>query len=84
MASGIRQAYSSIGDTSIYGEYAKVDDAIRGLEEAGLDEVTKSRLNMYGVAISQNIEAAAMDVYVGFRYFTCKDSRLVGVLNFCA
>lgn len=69
-ASGVRQSYSSLGDTSIYGEYAQVDDAIRGLREADLNEVTSSRLRMFGAAISQNVEAAGMDVYVGYRYYT--------------
>lgn len=69
-AFGLRRSYWSIGETSIYGEYAQVDDAINGLREADLREVTDSRLQMVGAAISQNIDAAAMDVYVGFRYYT--------------
>lgn len=77
-AFGIRQPYSSIGETSVYGEYAKVDDAISGLREADLDEVTDSRLQMFGAAISQRVDAAAMDVYVGFRYFTFD---VEGVIN---
>lgn len=40
---GIRRAFSSLGDTSVYGEYAQVDDAITGLNEAGITgEVTDS------------------------------------------
>jgi hypothetical protein len=69
-AFGIRRDYWSFGDTSIYGEFAQVDDAINGLREAGLREVTDSRLQMVGAAISQDIDAAGMDVYAGFRYFT--------------
>lgn len=68
-AFGQRWAYSWLGDTSIYGEYAQVDDAITGLREAGLREVTDSRLTMIGAAISQDIDAASMDVYAGFRYY---------------
>ncbi len=68
-ASGIRRAFSSIGDTSVYGEFAQVDDALTGLREAGLREVTDSRLQMVGAAISQNVDAAAMDVYMGVRHF---------------
>jgi hypothetical protein len=69
-AFGLRRAYWSIGDTSIYGEYAEVNDAITGLREADLREITDSKLRMVGAAISQDIEAAAMDVYLGFRYYT--------------
>lgn len=69
-ASGLRKRYTSLGDTSIYGEWARVDDAIAGLNEAGLGEVTDSRLEMVGAAICQNIDTAAMDVYLGFRHFS--------------
>ena len=69
-AYGIRRGFSSIGETTIYGEYAQVDDAITGLYEAGITgEVTDSRLTMFGAAISQNIDAAAIDVYAGFRMY---------------
>lgn len=77
-AFGVRRAYSSFGDTSIYGEYARVDDAITGLREADLREVTDSRLEMFGAAVSQNLDAAAMDLYAGFRYFTF-DTQGVGI-----
>lgn len=74
-AFGIRKRFSWLGDTTVYGEFARVDDAITGLREAGLDdgtnsEVTDSRMEMIGAAISQNIDAAAMDIYMGFRHFT--------------
>lgn len=68
-AFGLRRAYWSIGDTSIYGEYAHVDDAITGLREAGLRAVTDSSLQMFGAAISQDIDAAGMDLYAGFRTY---------------
>jgi hypothetical protein len=69
-AFGLRRQYWSLGDTSIYGEYAQVDDAITGLHEAGMDEVTDSTLQMFGFAISQDIDAAGMDLYAGFRFYT--------------
>lgn len=69
-ASGFRQRYSSLGETSIYGEWARVEDAITGLDQAGHREVTDSQLEMFGAAIVQNIDAAAMDVYAGFRHFS--------------
>lgn len=80
-ASGIRQRYSSLGETSIYGEWARVDDAITGLREAGHREVTDSQLEMVGAAIVQNIDGAAMDVYAGFRHFSFETTgvRVFGV-----
>lgn len=69
-AFGQRRAYFALGDTSVYGEYAQVDDAVTGLREGDVREVTRSKLTMLGAAICQDIDAAAMDVYAGFRYFT--------------
>lgn len=69
-AAGMRRGYWSIGDTSVYGEFARVDDAITGLREAGLREVTDSTLTMVGAAVSQDITAAGMDVYAGFRVYS--------------
>jgi hypothetical protein len=68
-ASGLRRQYWALGDTSIYGEYAQVEDAITGLHEAGMSEVTDSSLQMFGAAICQDIDAAGMDVYAGFRVY---------------
>ncbi len=68
-AFGLRRQYLAIGDTSVYGEYAHVDDAITGLHEAGMSEVTDSSLEMLGAAISQDIDAAGIDVYAGFRVY---------------
>ncbi|HWK39443.1 MAG TPA: hypothetical protein VNR88_11055, partial [Hyphomicrobium sp.] len=69
-AAGIRRGFWSMGDTSVYGEFAQVDDAIRGLREADLREVTKSRLTMVGAAVSQDITDAGMDIYAGFRLYS--------------
>ena len=68
-AFGLRRQYWAIGDTSVYGEYAQVDDAITGLHEAGLSEVTDSSLQMFGAAICQDIDAAGVDLYAGFRVY---------------
>ena len=68
-AFGLRRQYWALGDTSIYGEYAQVNDAITGLLEAGLSEVTDSTLEMYGAAISQDVDSAGMDIYAGVRVY---------------
>lgn len=68
-AFGMRRSYWSGGETSVYGEYAQVDDAITGLREADLREITSSKLQMVGAAVNQQVDDAAMEVYAGFRYF---------------
>jgi len=77
-AFGLRRHYWSIGDTSVYGEYARVQDAITGLREAGLHEVTDSTLEMLGAAISQDIDAAGMDVYAGVRVYSFDTEGALG------
>lgn len=73
-AGGFRKRYTWLGETSIYGEWAQVNDAITGLNEAGLSspsrEVTESQVEMVGAAINQNIDAAGIDLYAGFRHYS--------------
>lgn len=69
-SAGIRQKWTSLGDTTIYGEYAKGTDAINGRREAGFTgEVTDSEIMMLGFGIVQKINAASMDLYLGLRHF---------------
>jgi hypothetical protein len=73
-AGGFRKRYTWLGETSIYGEWAQVNDAITGLNEAGQStgtrEVTESQVEMVGAAMSQNIDAAGIDLYAGFRHYS--------------
>ncbi len=69
---GIRKRWSSLGETSVFGEYAKSEDALTGKSGAGaggFDETTSSELHMIGGGIVQEIEAANAELYVGFRHF---------------
>jgi hypothetical protein len=77
LAGGIRRNWFGIGNTSLYGEWAYSDDPITGLgfnftgvTSAGgvnLAEITSSRTNMWGLGVVQNIDAAAMELYVSYR-----------------
>ena len=70
---GIRQRWSSLGDTSIYGEYVDANDAAEGLgvEAGGVDlgTITGSETNIYGIGIVQRIDAAAMELYASYRHW---------------
>jgi hypothetical protein len=69
-AFGLRRQYWSIGDTSVYGEYGQVNDAIQGMREAGLRAVFDSSVSMFGAAICQDIDDAGMDLYAGVRIYS--------------
>ncbi|MBA4172306.1 MAG: hypothetical protein C0511_06540 [Hyphomicrobium sp.] len=71
---GIRRNFFGIGWTSIYGEYARSEDAVTGLnvsvDSAGggdIDYVTSSSMKMWGFGVVQHIAAAQMDLFVSYR-----------------
>lgn len=75
LSGGIRRNFSSIGHTSIYGEYARSQDAVTGLNvslasAAGgdIDYVTESTAEIWGLGLVQQIRAAQMDVYFSYRH----------------
>ncbi|MBU2583574.1 MAG: porin [Alphaproteobacteria bacterium] len=83
VSGGIRRQFFSIGKTSIYGEYAHSEDAIGGLNvsvrsAAGgdIDFVTRSEMDIWGLGIVQNIQAAGMDVFFSYRNFSADVSGL--------
>jgi hypothetical protein len=81
---GIKRKHFSIGSTTLYGEYGRKNDAYTAqLFDAG---VTGSDMDHYGVGVVQNIDAAAMQMWLAWRHYegdmTC-DSTLNGATG-CA
>ena len=77
---GIRRNFFGIGDTSIYGEYGKHND-FGALNAASLGTAasgnliatapfTSDSLKIWGVGVVQQIDAAAMDLYLGYRNYS--------------
>lgn len=64
---GIRKKWSSLGATVIYGDYAEYLDQI-GPGALALD-VTDSTLRRFGGGIAQEIDAAAMTVYLKYQRY---------------
>lgn len=68
---GIEQRFIPLGTTTIFGEY-RHDDAGSNLGKnptgLGGDFVQDSNLNFAAAGVVQNIEAAAMDLYVIYRH----------------
>lgn len=80
---GIEKNFIGLGKTTIYGEYyqtdvggALVDGDVRSLGAlfpfSGFDDVfiTSSSVDVWGFGFVQQIDAAAMDLYVGFRNYS--------------
>ena len=80
VAAGIRKNFFGIGDTSLYGQYGKVTDGVTGLalntvgvQSAGgvnFGAVTDSSTTTVGAGIVQNIDKAAMTMYLGWQHRT--------------
>lgn len=68
---GINKQWSPLGNTSIYGEYGQFDDVLVGdvTGVTGVDAVSGSEAKVYGFGIVQHIDAAAMQLYAGFRHY---------------
>jgi predicted porin len=74
---GISKNWFGPGNTSIYGEYGNAEDYIKqgpaatgvpGGSTAGLP-LASSEVDFYGVGVVQQIDAAAMELYLGWRRF---------------
>jgi hypothetical protein len=74
---GVAKNWFGIGNTAIYGEYGNSDDfgaeangrnfAIAGFTT--VTGVTSTELSIWGVGITQNVDAAASTIYLGYRNF---------------
>ena len=65
---GIRQEWTPLGATIVYGDYAEyVDQLGPAALKAG---ATSSTLSRYGGGIAQEIDAAAMTVYLKYQHMT--------------
>ncbi len=70
---GIRQRWLPLGSTVLYGEYGVDDDKMS--QAAFAAGATSSELKRYGLGVVQEIDAAAMSVWLSWRHyegeFTC-------------
>lgn len=76
---GIRQKWAPYGHTVLFGEYGENDDKFTaGMYDAG---VNASNLTQYGAGIVQEIDAAAMSVWLVWRHYeadiTCNDASAI-------
>jgi predicted porin len=60
-----------VGKTVFYGEYGNADDGVTGLAGASLGlaggDIVSSELDVWGIGITQHIDAAAMEVFIKYR-----------------
>src|SRR5262245_40293368 len=82
---GITKNWFGFGNTAIFGEYSKSNDwgagdgvgrnfaaPLTGAGQIGVavNGVTSTELTVWGVGITQNIDAAATELYLNYRHFS--------------
>ncbi len=65
---GIRQKWTALGATIVYGDYAEYDDQLGPAALAA--GATSSTLRRYGGGIAQELDAAAMTIYLKYHHMT--------------
>ncbi len=75
---GIRQKWTTLGATIVYGDYAEYNDQIG---PNILASVTSSTLTRYGGGIAQEFDAAAMTVYLKYQHYDADLTGLPGIGN---
>jgi hypothetical protein len=65
---GISRNFFGIGNTNLYGEYGRSNDMISVF--SATTNAQDSKLNYWGLGVVQNIDAAAMELYAGFRQYS--------------
>ena len=80
LAGGVRKNWFGIGTTAIYGEYGHSDDVLTGTcgnfvvtSPAGVGctsglKIAGHSATLWGLGIVQAIDAAAAEVYIGYRH----------------
>ena len=91
LASGISRKFFPIGKTAIWGEYAEIDGPLDGNivtadnNFAGLAvgaTIIDSQQSHWGIGVQQYIDAAAMQVYLGYRNIEADVSTAAASTNF--
>ncbi len=73
---GIKRKFSSLGATAFYGEYGNYDT----LTSQALNNGNGDETQIWGLGVVQWIDAAAMELYAGYRHYEIDDDAL-GVLG---
>lgn len=67
LKAGLKRKVFALGSTTFYGEYGQKDDTFTaGMYDAG---VNTSEMDHYGIGIVQNVDAAAMQMWLSWRHY---------------
>jgi hypothetical protein len=84
---GIAKNWTGLGNTVIYGEWARVNDGIIcGAGACGAfggnanDVINSSEATMWGIGVVQHVDAAAMELFLAYKRFSADVTSPVGNL----
>jgi predicted porin len=79
---GLRTKFNHLGATIFYGEYLRGDDgAVGAVIDSGVpgtDTITASELDVWGLGVVQEIDAAAMSIWIKYRNLSLDVSSTEG------
>jgi predicted porin len=87
---GIQKNWTGLGSTTFYGEYGRIRDGITDtlagtsltdLTVSGLGTVIDSEMTWWGLGAVQAIDAASMDLYIGYRRYSAEAAVSGGAAN---
>jgi hypothetical protein len=75
---GVARNFFGLGKTVLYAEYAKFDDwrQMNNITSAGPVAGASDSMKLWGLGVVQNIDAAAMELYLGYRNYSASDSAV--------
>jgi hypothetical protein len=71
---GLRRRWHPLGHTIMYGEWLKGDD---GAATVGLGLASSSDLKVWGMGVVQEIDAAAMSMWLSYRNMDLSDNSVL-------
>jgi hypothetical protein len=78
--SGITKNFFGVGDTSLFGEYGKHNGWAQANVQTGVNAVTAGGDNTFwGLGTVQKFDAAALELYAGWRHYSTSDATVGGV-----
>src|SRR5262249_33647833 len=75
---GLREKWTHLGHTVLYGEYERFNDG-EAFTSTGAARIVDSRVNIWGLGAVQEIDAAAMSLWLSYRHLDGEDTTVTGV-----
>jgi hypothetical protein len=69
---GIAKNWTGLGNTVLYGEYARVWNALDNFGRSNALTIPDTDSTMWGVGVVQHIDAAAMELFLAYKNFSAE------------